>query len=394
MLEQSARAVRPGIRERIAFALASIPSSSRRHLVLAHDILAAYASFLIAVYLRRGSLDLDAGLMTAHLLTPLFLLCFVGAARHYRMDQGVWRFASQSDFLVIGKVALISTILFYLALFLATRLVDVPRSLPLIHWLVLVFLLAGTRIAYVAWLTPQRAGRSGGPAPEWEPVLLLGAGQAAAILIDLFRPGASAAARLGVVGIIDDRTHYRGRAISGVPVLGQTAELGQIVARLAIHNMRPRRLVMTRSPDEFDPQSLQSLQEAALLHGILVQDAVELLRFGGEVERLATARPSLGTAQPAVRGSVWLVKRLIDIVAAAVLLVAASPAILATLLAVRVFLGSPMIFHQVRPGRHLAPFMLYKVRTLREGHLPDGRILDDELRQTRLGRFLRRSRTR
>ena len=174
-------------------------------------------------------------------------------------------------------------------------------------------------------------------------------------------------------------------------MLGQTAELGQIVARLAIHNMRPRRLVVTCSPDEFDPQSLQSLQEVALLHGILVQDAVELLRFGGEVERLATARPSLGTAQPAVGGSVWLVKRLIDIVAAAVLLVAASPAILATLLAVRVFLGSPMIFHQVRPGRHLAPFMLYKVRTLREGHLPDGRILDDELRQTRLGRFLRRS---
>ena len=186
MLEQSARAVRQEFVSASLLPREHPGPTSRRHLVLAHHILAAYASFLIAVYLRRGSLDLDAGLMTAHLLTPLFLLCFVGAARYYRMDQGVWRFASQSDFLVIGKVALISTILFYLALFLATRLVDVPRSLPLIHWLVLVFLLAGTRIAYVAWLTPQRAGRSGGPAPEWEPVLLLGAGQAAAILIDLY----------------------------------------------------------------------------------------------------------------------------------------------------------------------------------------------------------------
>jgi sugar transferase EpsL len=78
-------------------------------------------------------------------------------------------------------------------------------------------------------------------------------------------------------------------------------------------------------------------------------------------------------------------KRLFDVLlAAAALLVAAVPlAVLAV--AIRVTMGSPVLFRQVRPGLHGRPFTLVKLRTMRTG---DG---SDAERLTRLGRFLRSS---
>lgn len=78
-----------------------------------------------------------------------------------------------------------------------------------------------------------------------------------------------------------------------------------------------------------------------------------------------------------------LLKRSIDVVvAAAALTVAAAPMALIAL-AVRITMGSPVLFRQVRPGLHGELFTLVKFRTMRDG--PG----DDADRLTRLGRFLR-----
>jgi lipopolysaccharide/colanic/teichoic acid biosynthesis glycosyltransferase len=68
------------------------------------------------------------------------------------------------------------------------------------------------------------------------------------------------------------------------------------------------------------------------------------------------------------------VKRAADVVAAAALLVLLSPVLLLTALAVRVTLGSPVLFRQVRPGRDGAPFTLVKFRTMREVDPTDGAV--------------------
>jgi hypothetical protein len=352
MLAKDIIVVRPGVRERIAFRLACVPSGARRHLVLVHDVVAAYTSFFLAWYLCQGSFDMAPGMHIAHLLIPLFLLLFMVTATHYRIHQGVWCFATQSDMLAIAKVTGISIGLFYLGLFLVHRLEGVPRSLPLIQWLVLMFLLAGSRIAYAAWLTPHRASRSMAPIASWEPVLLVGAGQTAAILVDLLR----SSTKLAIVGVIDDRPRCRNRAVSGVPVLGGTGELERIVAQLVIHGMRPRRLVLTRGPEEIGPDQLQALYAAAERQDILVQDAAGLLWTDAAPERTAASRQS-PAAVPLVAGQGWRwgIKRLADVVLAVFLLIAISPAILVTALAVRVFLGSPVIFHQVRPAGTCMP---------------------------------------
>jgi len=82
-------------------------------------------------------------------------------------------------------------------------------------------------------------------------------------------------------------------------------------------------------------------------------------------------------------------KRLLDLALTVpgFLLVSPLLAILAVL--VRVRLGSPVVFRQVRPGLQAQPFTLYKFRTMVEARDSAGHPLADETRLTGLGRFLR-----
>lgn len=83
-------------------------------------------------------------------------------------------------------------------------------------------------------------------------------------------------------------------------------------------------------------------------------------------------------------------KRLLDIVLATSGLVVLSPVMLGVALAVRLSLGSPVLFRQMRPGLRARPFQLLKFRTMREGLGPDGRPLPVNQRITRLGYLLRK----
>ncbi|MFZ5911183.1 MAG: sugar transferase [Chloroflexota bacterium] len=82
-------------------------------------------------------------------------------------------------------------------------------------------------------------------------------------------------------------------------------------------------------------------------------------------------------------------KRLLDLAVAAIALLLLSPVILLTALAVRIFLGTPVLFRQQRPGYKGRPFFLYKFRTMTAASDPAGNLLPDSERLTPLGRFLR-----
>lgn len=85
------------------------------------------------------------------------------------------------------------------------------------------------------------------------------------------------------------------------------------------------------------------------------------------------------------------VMRAVDVLAAAVLLVLTAPVTGAVALAVRWRLGSPVLFRQVRAGRHGRPFTIHKFRTMLDEVDADGRIRTEEERLTPLGSFLRRA---
>lgn len=82
-------------------------------------------------------------------------------------------------------------------------------------------------------------------------------------------------------------------------------------------------------------------------------------------------------------------KRLLDIILSLAALMVLSPILLITAVLVRIKLGSPVIFHQERPGRYGKIFRLYKFRSMTDDRDETGNLLPDDLRLTRFGRLLR-----
>jgi lipopolysaccharide/colanic/teichoic acid biosynthesis glycosyltransferase len=82
-------------------------------------------------------------------------------------------------------------------------------------------------------------------------------------------------------------------------------------------------------------------------------------------------------------------KRAFDLVVAGLALVLLWPVILIVALAVRIGLGSPVLFRQKRPGLGGRPFELVKFRTMRIDPEAGTGLDSDSRRLTRLGSFLR-----
>jgi len=82
-------------------------------------------------------------------------------------------------------------------------------------------------------------------------------------------------------------------------------------------------------------------------------------------------------------------KRWLDVVLAAGGLLLLSPVILLLMLLVRIKLGSPVLFVQMRAGHDGKPFAMVKLRTMRQAQGPDGKPLPDAERMTPFGAWLR-----
>ncbi len=82
-------------------------------------------------------------------------------------------------------------------------------------------------------------------------------------------------------------------------------------------------------------------------------------------------------------------KRLFDLILSVFLLVVLLPILLVLTGLVRVYLGSPVLFRQKRPGLNGRPFQLMKFRTMTDSKDAEGRLLPDSERLKPLGRFLR-----
>ena len=83
--------------------------------------------------------------------------------------------------------------------------------------------------------------------------------------------------------------------------------------------------------------------------------------------------------------------RILGFITSLILLVLLSPVLIILSIFVWLYLGSPVIFSQERPGLHGKIFKLYKFRSMRNAFDKNGQPLPDEQRLTRFGKFLRAS---
>ncbi len=86
-----------------------------------------------------------------------------------------------------------------------------------------------------------------------------------------------------------------------------------------------------------------------------------------------------------------MLKRLFDILLSLLGLLIISPILGFIVLCVAINMGRPVLFRQYRPGKNAKPFVMNKIRSMKDTHAPDGKLLTDSERITALGRFLRNS---
>lgn len=86
-----------------------------------------------------------------------------------------------------------------------------------------------------------------------------------------------------------------------------------------------------------------------------------------------------------------MIKRAFDLLVVLCSLPLLCPLMLVLMLLVRVRLGSPVFFRQLRPGLRGRTFLMYKFRTMTDARDASGNLLPDAQRMTGLGSFLRSS---
>lgn len=233
-----------------------------RTAVWVHDSIMGAVAFLLAMVLR---LDVqlflaDWGVYVAAAATFGLLVGVVGY--FVGTNKGVWRYASLPDFVYICKTATIASCLFVVAHFLITRLDLIPRSVPIIAWSFLVFLLAGPRAAYRTYRNQRDRRRSPGEADSIRRVILVGATDNAEAFIKAVTERDSRP--FDVLAIIDERGRRSGRFIRGVPVVGTLDRLAETVKRYDALGRRPDALILTRTRDDYSRHAmLNELVEAA-----------------------------------------------------------------------------------------------------------------------------------
>jgi FlaA1/EpsC-like NDP-sugar epimerase len=193
-----------------------------RWTVVVHDILMILSAWLLAYWFRFNLQSVPHEYWQAALLY-LWIVIPVQAAIFWLVGlyRGVWRFASLPDLLRILKGAGIGLVVIVAVIFSLNLLEGVPRSVPLLYGLFLIVLLSGPRFVY-RWLKDRRITMGSG-----KRVLIVGAGQAGEMLArDLLRDHSRTYLP---VAFVDDKPRRLGQDIHGIPVVGRSDSIPDIV---------------------------------------------------------------------------------------------------------------------------------------------------------------------
>ena len=201
----------------------------RTSLAFTHDVAASAIAWVLA-YLLRFNFDLPERFLYEMwhmlvLIVPVQAFVFW----YYGLYRGIWRYASLPDLKRIVIAIVIAAMAAPLLLLLFRVDAVLPRSVLILDPILLVLLMGGSRLAYRFWKEHQLYGLSNLQA---EPVLVLGAGDAAVSLVkELER-----SREWRVVGLLDDNPKRDGRQIQGVKVLGALDELPKWVNHFGVQN--------------------------------------------------------------------------------------------------------------------------------------------------------------
>ena len=201
--------------------------NTRSFFAFLHDVCAAalawYLAFSVRFNLSIPEESYHALVQSGLWVVPIQALVFWGCGLY----RGMWRYASLPDLkrlLLAGATAALVAPLILLLLAIHS---NVPRSVLLIAPIFLLVMMAGSRLAYRTWKEYRQYGVMH---KQGEPIIVLGAGEAAINLVkDLSRSD-----HWRVVGLLDDNKAKAGRLLHGIKVLGDIDEAPAWAKRLDV----------------------------------------------------------------------------------------------------------------------------------------------------------------
>ena len=204
----------------------AISLHAKRALAVVHDLVAVVACWFVAYWLRFN-LSLPEPYLSGANQMLVWVLC-VHAPIYwlFGLYRGIWRYASLMDLRrIILAVGLASLVVAVAAYMLAQ--LWVPRSVLVLHPLLLVLTMGGSRFAYRAWKDRSLYGRMMG---EGEPVLVLGSGDAAERLIRELAHSPDWA----IVGMLTVDPTRVGHELHGAKILGVVDDLPKWASQLSV----------------------------------------------------------------------------------------------------------------------------------------------------------------
>jgi len=357
-------------------------------LQLVGDVLATVASVLIAYWLRfsveflpvtKGMPEVTMYIGLIPVLVLLWPTVFYFQGLYHRR-----RIRSRFDELVrVLMAVLLATILLTAGLtFYRPPDFTYSRLFITVFALINVFLITLTRWSIAALLGKIR--RSGG---NLQMVLVVGAGELGRNVVE--RLSAHTEYGFRVVGFLDDDPGKQKRNIQGVPVLGTTQDLEEMVG---YHHVDQ---VILALPLAAHHRTAQLIRRAGqLLTDVkLVPDLLQYYVQRAGVEDL-DGMPMINLTQIPLRGWNQFVKRAFDIFGAIGLLLAASWIFPIVAWFIKREDGGPVFFSQLRTGMDGRSFRLYKFRSMHCDAEADGQAhwtRSKDSRVTRVGEVLRKT---
>ncbi len=215
-------------------------------------------------------------------------------------------------------------------------------------------------------------------------VLLVGTGRVGRMILQKILQNP----KLGfqVVGVIDNNGRARS-SILGVPVLGSTADIPQIIERYGVDEV----IIGLPESSHQEIVGIISLCEREKVGIRVFPDVFQIMASEVTIGDLG-GLPLLTIRDVALQGWRLTLKRGMDILLSGIGLILLSPFMLLMAILIKLDSPGPVFYAQERMGLDAKPFKMLKFRSMHQDAEKEGPgwTTEDDPRRTKLGRFMRR----
>jgi UDP-GlcNAc:undecaprenyl-phosphate GlcNAc-1-phosphate transferase len=205
----------------------------RRIFEVLHDLGAVVIAYYAAYLLRFDGARVEPYYSSFLQSLPLVIVAQLAAFLALGLYRGLWRYTSMSDLAVLSRAVFGGWVAAVVLVMFAFRAGNFSRGMLSMDLILLVLILAGSRVSFRVirtWIARFQA-----PGDGSKRVLIYGAGDGGELLLRELMNNRDLG--LHPVGFVDDDPQKLGRVIHGVRVLGSLDELGELAGSQSIEEV-------------------------------------------------------------------------------------------------------------------------------------------------------------